>query len=359
MSTVLTSSGELQATLTVEDGTIVDIVPGGGPGRRELVAPGFIDLQVNGVDDVDCSDTDDDGWHRAGELLAATGVTGWLPTLVSQPLERYGPQLADIEAARRRRGPGPTVLGAHLEGPFLGGQPGAHRPDAIVPVDLGWLAALPETVRVVTLAPEQADANEAIEVLRDRGIVVSLGHSAADHATAVTAVDAGATMVTHLFNAMGPLHHRAPGLTGAALADDRVVAGLIADLVHVHPALLRTAFRTKGADRIALVTDGVGWRAGRLAALDIALVDGAPRLADGTLAGSALTMDQAVRNVVDAAGVDPLDAIRSASTTPARLLGDDTRGRITPGARADLVVLDRDDLSVRRTIVGGETVWEA
>lgn len=359
MSTVLTPGGERQATVTVEAGAIVDVVATSGPAGRELVVPGFVDLQVNGVDDVDCSDTDDDGWRRAGELLAATGVTAWLPTLVSQPLERYGDQLARIDARRRPGVPGPVVLGAHLEGPFLGDRPGAHRREAIVPIDRGWLDALPDTVRIVTLAPEQPDAVRAIGSLRGRGIVASLGHSAADHATAVAALDAGATMVTHLFNAMGPLHHRSPGLVGAALADDRVVAGLIADLVHVHPALLRTAFRAKGPDGIALVTDAVGWRAGRLAALDLALVDGAPRLADGTLAGSALTMDQAVRNLVDAAGIDPLDAIRAASTTPARVLGDDWRGQIRPGARADLVVLDRHDLSVRRTVVGGETVWEA
>lgn len=359
MSSVLTPAGEIQANLTIEAGTIVEITPGTGRSRHEIVAPGFVDLQVNGVDDVDCSDAGPDDWRRAGTVLAATGVTAWLPTLVSQPLDRYGPELGAIATAMRRPDPGPVILGAHLEGPFLGGSPGAHATEAIVPVDLPWLRALPDTVRLVTLAPEQGEAIAAVALLRDHGVVVSLGHSDADLATTLAAIDAGATMVTHLFNAMGPLHHRAPGMAGAALADDRVFVGLIADLVHVHPALLRVAYRTKGAERVALVTDAVGWRAGRLAALDIAVVNGAPRLADGTLAGSALTMDQAVRNLVDAAGVEPADAVRSASTTPADVLGDRSRGRIEPGARADLVVLDRDSLAVLRTIVDGRTVWEA
>ena len=370
---VLDGSGPARpAAITVEAGRIADVVDGRA-GGGELVAPGFVDLQVNGIDDVDCATAGPEDWSRADDLLAPTGVTAWLPTLVSRPLASYDRALASIEEARTRSGHRPAVLGAHLEGPFLGARHGAHRPDAIVPVDSGWLGRLPPTVRLVTIGPEQPAATEAIRSLAARGVVVSLGHSDADLETTLEAIDAGATMVTHLFNAMAALHHRRPGIAGAALSDDRVVAGLIADLVHVHPALLRTAFRAKGADGIALVTDSVGWRSGGMSersAADVprgdvapgdhvTVVDGAPRLADGTIAGSSSTMDQAVRNVVDRAGVTPADAIRAASTTPARVLGDSTRGRIAPGARADLVVLDAGDLTVRRTIVGGVTVWEA
>ncbi|HEU5081780.1 MAG TPA: amidohydrolase family protein [Acidimicrobiales bacterium] len=348
--------------VAVDGGRIDAVRPGPDPGDGSLLAPGFVDLQVNGVDDVDVAVADGADWDRLAALLAPTGVTAWLPTLVSRPLDRYGAPLARIAAAALGAAHGaaaPVVLGAHLEGPFLGARLGAHDPRSVVPLDLQWLAALPPTVRLVTLAPEQAGADEAIRELVARGVVVSLGHSGADVATTSAAVDAGARMVTHLFNAMAAVHQREPGIAGAALADDRVVAGLIVDLVHVHPALVRTAFRAKGAAGIALVTDAVAWRAGHLAALEVRLVDGAPRLADGTLAGSALTMDAAVRNAVHVAGVPVADALRAASTTPAEVLGDADRGRIAAGARADLVLLDAERLAVRRTLVGGEVVWEA
>jgi len=344
--------------VTVVDGVIDDVRPAADPGDGSVLSPGFVDLQVNGMDDVDVAIADGPDWDRLDGLLAATGVTAWLPTLVSQRLERYGPALARIAGARARTGARPTVLGVHLEGPFLGDRTGAHDPRAVIPIDGAWLADLPDVVRLVTLGAEQHDALGAIAVLTGRGVVASIGHSGAPADRATEAFDAGATMVTHLFNAMAPLHQREPGVGGAALADDRVTAGLIADLVHVHPALLRTAFRTKGAGRIALVTDAVAWRAGHLAAADVTLVDGAPRLADGTIAGSALTMDLAVRNVVEAAGIPLADALTAASTTPAAVLGDRGRGRIERGARADLTVLDRDDLTVRRTLVAGEAAWE-
>lgn len=353
-------AGALHGAVEVEvaDGRIAAVRPGADPGDGSLLAPGFIDLQVNGVDDVDVARARDADWDRLDDLLAATGVTAWLPTLVTRPLDRYASPLGRIAEARDRAGPRPAVLGAHLEGPFLGERPGAHDRSSIVAPDLAWLGALPDVVALVTLAPEAAAAVEAVRVLIGRGIVVSLGHSGADVATTTAAIDAGARMATHLFNAMAPLHQREPGIAGAALADDRVVVGLVADLVHVHPALLRTAMRAKGAERVALVTDAVAWRAGHLAALEVALVDGAPRLADGTIAGSALSMDQAVRNLVDAAGVPRADALVSATTTPADVLGASDRGRIEVGARADLVVLGEDDLAVRRTLVSGHTVWE-
>jgi len=340
------------------DGRIAGVRPSTDPGDGTLLAPGFVDLQVNGVDDVDVADAGERGWRRLGALLAATGVTAWLATVVTRPLDRYDAPLRGVAEARAIDA-GPVVLGAHLEGPFLGGRPGAHDPRAIVPFDHGWLAGLPDVVRMVTLAPELPGACQAIRALVDRGIVASLGHSAADAATAEAAIEAGARMATHLFNAMAPLHQREPGIAGAVLADDRVVAGVIADRVHVHPALLCTAFRAKGPRRIALVTDAVAWRAGHLAGAGVSLVDGAPRLADGTLAGSALTMDGAIRNVVDAAHVPLGDALVAASTTPATLLGAHDRGLVEVGRRADLVLLERDGLSVVRTLVAGRVVHEA
>ena len=210
---------------------------------------------------------------------------------------------------------------------------------------------------MVTIAPEQAGAIDAIAALGSRGVVASLGHSSADFLAATAAADAGARMVTHLFNGMGPLHHRTPGLAGAGLVDDRLVAGIIADLVHVHPALLTTAFRVKRGRGIALVTDAVAWRSPHLTGqLDVSLVDGAPRLADGTLAGSCLTMDQAIRNVVTTVGVDLVDAIHAAATTPADVLGA-TRPRPHRRRRPSRPRGTGRRLCVRRTVVGGVTVW--
>ena len=326
----MTPSGFLSpGTIEIEDGRIVDVREGGRNALDVTLAPGFVDVQVN-------------DWAQLEPGLLAQGVTAWCPTLVTSQIESYAAELDTIAA--RQPDSAPAILGAHLEGPFLGGAPGAHPVDLLRPLDAEWIAALPDVVRLMTIAPELDGAPDVIAALVGRGVVVSLGHSTATYEQTLAALDAGATMVTHLFNGMGPLHHRTPGLLGAALTDRRVYAGLIADLVHVHPAAIALAFAAKGADRIVLVTDAVAWPHP---------IDDAPRLADGTLAGSCLTMDRAIANVVRHAGVALPDAIRAASTTPADLMGATDRGRIASGARADLVALD-DDLRVVTTWIAGE-----
>lgn len=294
---------------------------------------------------------DDAGWERINGLLVDQGVTSWLPTLISAPLDVLDTRIANL--SRRLAGPaGPDALGLHLEGPFLGGARGAHPGIAPAEVDVGWLAALPSTVRLMTIGPECEGAADAVRLLAERGIGISLGHTTASAAETERAVDAGARLFTHAFNASGRLHHREPGALGVALSDDRVAVSLIADGVHVDPRVLRIAWRAKGAARVVLVTDAAGWRAGRLGDAGVTLVDGAPRLADGTLAGSALRMDAAVRFCVDVVGIDLVDVLAAASANPARALGLDDRGSITPGRRADLVALT-DDLQVETTWVAG------
>ena len=330
------------AEVEVEDGriTAVDSV---ASAPDCTLAPGFVDVQVNGVDDIDVAAARDEDWDRLDAMLEQTGVTTWCPTLVTAPLEEM--------AARAGRVPSrPSIAGVHLEGPFLGGRPGAHPRELLVPIDADWLAALPENVCLVTLAPELDGAVDAVRSLAARGVTVSLGHSAASVDQVRTCVDAGARMVTHLFNGMPALHHRDPGVVGAALTDDRLVAGLIADLVHVDPIAIDIAFRAKPW-RIALVTDAVAWRAARIGRIEITHDGRAPRLPDGTLAGSSLTMDVAIRNVVSDSHVTVEAALTAASTTPTQLLGLRDRGRIAVGCRADLVELD-DALVVRR-------VWRA
>ncbi len=352
-SVVVTPTGILErGRVVVEDGRIVDVGPVSGadsvPDR--VLAPGFVDLQVNGHDDVNCATAADDDWRRMDGLLLAQGVTAWCPTLVTAPLENFASPLERIGAAMARPAAGrPEILGAHLEGPFLGGAPGAHRREHLAPIDLEWLAWLPPVVRVVTLGPELDLAVDAVRLLADKGILVSLGHSTADARQVGDAVDAGARLVTHLFNGMGPLHHRNPGLLGVALADDRLTPSLIADGVHVGIEALRLAARAKGRGRWILVTDAVAWRG----EVRTSMVDGAPRLADGTIAGSALTMDAAIRRMVHEAAIPLADAVAAASTTPADLLRRHDLGRLAPGARADIVVLT-PDLAVDEVLLAGD-----
>jgi N-acetylglucosamine-6-phosphate deacetylase len=311
-----------------------------------FLAPGFVDLQVNGTGTIDFATATTDDVVTALDELAGGGCTACVPTLVSAPLESYADALTRLAAARSQR---PTqLLGVHLEGPFLGGAPGAHPPDLVRPMALDWLLDLCEhfgdLIRIVTLAPEADDELRATKALAARGIVVALGHSVVDYEGARAAADAGARMVTHLFNGMGPLHHRAPGLPGAALDDRRLVPSLIADFVHIHPVVVRLALEAR-ADAV-LVTDAVGIIG------NMQRRDGAAYLPDGTLAGATVTMADVVRNVATL-GFAPATVCCHAGGNPARVLGAREYGRIAPGARADLVALDPETLSLRQVWLGG------
>jgi len=339
------------AWVTLADGRIVATGSGAGPPAAldlgdALLLPGFVDMQMNGTGDVDFATASVERIVSAVDALVARGTTGLLLTICSTSLDAYDAILdraAEVRAARPE-----VVLGVHLEGPFLGGAPGAHPPAVLRPADLGFVRHLDDAfgdlVRVVTLAPEADPGLAATRALAQRGVVVSLGHSTVDFDGARAAADAGARMVTHLFNGMGPLHHRAPGLPGAALDDTRLVPSLIADFVHVHPAMVKLTL-TARADAV-LVTDAVA------TAPPLVERDGAAYLADGTLAGSTLTMDEALRNVVSV-GVPIARAARHTGANPARVLGFNDRGRVTPGARADLVALDPGTLAVRTVWVAG------
>jgi N-acetylglucosamine-6-phosphate deacetylase len=353
-SRVLTPSGMVDDAVVVidGDGIITGVEVASGPVPDRVIAPGFVDVQVNGVDDVDCSRADGADWERLDHLLLAQGTTTWCPTLITAPLDRFDAPLQRIAAAMSRpEAPRPTIAGAHLEGPFLGGAPGAHPPKHIVPIDMAWLEALPRHVVMLTLGAEQPQAEAAIRLLRERGVLVSIGHTTASHDDVEIAVAAGAQMATHLFNGMTGLHHRTPGVAASVLLHPTCAASVIADGVHVHARMLQLAARLLGRDRMLLVTDAVAWRAGTVGAIGMELRDGAPRLPDGTLAGSAVTMDEAVRTCVDA-GIDLEHALVAASTVPARLLGLDDRGLIAPGRRADLVLLS-PGLEVEATMVAG------
>jgi N-acetylglucosamine-6-phosphate deacetylase len=336
----------------VDRGAVVSVEPIASAAADRWLVPGFIDLQVNGIDDIDVTTADGAAWDRLDMLLLAQGVTTWCPTLVSMPRDRYDAPLRRIAAAMDRPSTGrPAIAGAHLEGPFLGRSPGAHRPELIVPIDLEWLAALPRSVRVVTLAAEQPLAAAATRQLTAAGCLVSIGHTQASEAEFDAAVAAGARLTTHLFNGMSGLHHRSPGVAAFALTNSAVSASLIADGVHVHPRMLRLAGAALGADRMVLVTDAVAWRAGSVGGGPIELRDGAPRLPNGTLAGSSVTMIEAIRTCV-AAGIDADHAFLAATTNPARLLGEPRRGALRPGHRGDMVAVS-PNLDIEQVWVSG------
>jgi N-acetylglucosamine-6-phosphate deacetylase len=327
-----------------------------------IVTPGLIDLQVNGGFGFEVG-ADAAALRALAERLPVTGVTAFLPTLVSLAADQYPAALDAFEAAVGTVGAsgGATPLGLHLEGPLLSpARAGAHDRaaiDAATP-ELIERAAARGCVRLVTVAPERPGALALIARLRAQGVTLSLGHTDATAAELSAGIDAGASMVTHLYNAMSPFSHRAPGTAGAALTDNRVVAGLIADGVHVDPLAIKLALAAKGCGRLALVTDATaaaGLGPGRHQLGGVAIVsDGkAARLASNpmTLAGSTLTLDQALRNFVSFTGAAIEDAFATVTSVPARLLGASDRGRLAPGARADLVLWS-DALEVEATFFG-------
>ena len=361
--------------VSIADGRITGVGAGPPPGTPDLVLaagillPGMIDLQLNGGYGTDLAAVDAAGWARLAGRLPETGATAFLATFTSAPVADLARALGSAgELVAAGPLPGARVLGVHLEGPFLASaRAGAHRREWLVPPDSAavgeLLAAGAGVLRLVTLAPELAGGLAAVARLAAAGLVVSIGHSDATAAQTAAAAGAGARMVTHLFNAQRPFHHREPGVIGQALTDHRLTCGLIADPNHVSPVACALAFAA-AAGRICLVTDAAGaagMRPGRylLGGQEITVAgsgpDRVPRLANGTLAGSVLRMDEAVANTVAAGVALPL-AVAAATRIPADLIGRPDLGRLAPAAAADLTWLG-DDLRARATWVAGDLVY--
>ncbi|TQV83682.1 N-acetylglucosamine-6-phosphate deacetylase [Denitrobaculum tricleocarpae] len=328
-----------------------------------VLAPGFIDAQVNGGGGVLLNEQPDlEGAATIARTHRSYGTTGLLPTLITDAPDITARAIAAVrEAIAAKAAPG--VIGLHLEGPFLApGRKGAHSEGLIRKMaddDVEQLLSTGLETLLITVAPDQVEP-KLIRRLVDGGVTVSLGHSDADYETLCAAVDAGARGVTHLFNAMSPLSHRAPGMVGGALDRGELWCGIIADGHHVHPAVLRAALRAKaGPGRLFLVTDAmptVGCAQDQfvLNGRRVLRKDGQVTLEDGTLAGSDLDMAQAVRFAMDELALPPSEALRMASLYPAQFLGlGDRFGALRSGYRADLVLLD-DDWRVRRTWIAGD-----
>ena len=351
--------GELvPGDVAVEDGRVTEVaLTRRGTG---IAVPGLVDLQVNGIAGVDLLGADADGYATAGAALAAAGVTAYLPTFVTAP----EPELVEAVRAVPDDAPGPRILGAHLEGPFLSPvRLGAHDPAARLDPDpqlaVRLLAA--GRVRLVTLAPELPGALDLIDLLHERGVTVSLGHSDASAREAHAAFDRSVGTVTHAFNAMRPLGHRDPGLVGAALARPDVIVQAIVDGVHLDDDVVRLLWRAKDGG-LALVSDsvaaaGLGDGAFTLGGLPLVVSGGVARRADGTLAGSTSDLASAVRRLVSL-DVPLALALEAASAVPAAILREAGLGRLAVGLPADIVVLD-DALQVVRTVVGGVEVYRA
>lgn len=358
---VLLADGEFHAArLEIAHGHIRSISPLGrheSPTTDLTLAPGFVDLQVNGIDDVDVWSTarasDAVAWGRINNLLLDQGVTSWCPTLVTAPLEWYSSAISFL-SLQKPDAYLPHVIGVHLEGPYLGSAFGAHRAQYVREPDLQWLTNVADNVALMTLGAEVIGAPEACALLASRGCVISVGHSRPTRQQFNACVQAGASLVTHLFNAMSGVHHRDPGLATWALTDDRVYSSLIADGVHVNPEVIALAFAAKPS-QIVLVTDAVAWRAGSAGKVQLALRDGVPRLEDGTLAGSAVTMPEALKICVSQANVSVAQAVMAASAHPAKVMGLADRGRLQGGYVADIVGLT-DDLEVSAVWMSGQRV---
>lgn len=361
-ATVLRDGAWATGDLVCRDGLVVDGATAGGEDRDRqevdgtgfLVVPGFVDLQCNGGLGIHLTEQPERIWELAA-ALPRWGVTAWLPTIVTAPEGAIDAALAALAAGPPEGWRGAVPVGLHIEGPFLSPTSrGAHSEPLLRPPTLAAIAGWSRHsgVAVVTLAPDLPGATEVLSELVARGVVVSLGHTPVTAAGATQAVDAGARWVTHLFNGMASLHHREPGLVGVALTDERVHVGLIADGVHVHPTVVALVQRAVGP-RLTLVTDAVA-ALGRTASPE----PGGVRLADGTLAGGDVPMDQAVRNLVAFSGCSSEVALHAATAAPSTVLADVARGRLAPGARADLVLLT-PDLQVVSTWVGGELVHDA
>lgn len=327
-----------------------------------LVSPGWIDLQINGGFGHDFTQDPASLWDVAAEM-PRFGTTAFLMTIVSAPLETYQRALEIWRAGPPDGWRGAEPVGLHLEGPFINpGKKGAHNPAYLRQPELQPIErwSVENGVRMVTLAPELPGADVLVRELRRRGIVVSAGHSQATYEQAQAAFDAGLNTGTHLFNTMPALEHRAPGLAGALLANPQVVVSLIADNLHVHPAMLKLAWQAKGSRGLVLVTDAMAALgeppgAYQLGDLEATVNGNAARLSDGTLAGSLLTQDVALRNMIEASGAQMADIIPSLSTTPAALLNLQQKGVVRPGADADLTLVTPQG-EVVMTIARGKIV---
>jgi N-acetylglucosamine-6-phosphate deacetylase len=364
--TLITPDGPTGGHIHLQGGKIIAVAPTDDAidTNSSIVSPGLIDIQTNGGWGHDFTADPSTIWE-VGAMLPSTGVTAFLPTIVTAPYEVSREAIAVVSAGPPADYEGASVLGLHIEGPWISPDwKGAHIQEHLRSPDKDIAAewAVSGAVVMVTLAPELEDATEVANILSRSGVVVSAGHSGADYSTAESALDGAWGAVTHLYNQMSGFDHRAPGLVAAALNSDRP-CGVIVDGLHSASGALQLGWNRLGPDRMILITDsmaatGLGEGSYSLGDLDVTVGPDGPRTPDGRLAGSVLTMDAAVRNLSQWTTATFPEAVTSASTTPAETIGASSRGRLEHGADADIAIFDPDG-NVEFTLIGGRVVYEA
>jgi N-acetylglucosamine-6-phosphate deacetylase len=351
--------------LTTEDGfEVVDI-----PSHYKVI-PGFIDTHIHGVNSADTMDATKDALHQMSKALPGEGTTSFLATTITQDNKAIEEALVNVgDYIRNQQSPGKAeIIGIHLEGPFVsakraGAQPLKHIVDPDLENLKKWDTLSGENIRVVTLAPEQAGGIEMIRYLREKSIIASIGHSDATYEQVIEAVKAGVNNVTHLFNQMRGIHHREPGVVGAALLHDELKAEIIVDGIHVRPEMVKLAYQQKGKEGLILITDSMRAKCLKngqydLGGQEVTVKDGKAVLEDGTLAGSILKLGEAVKNIQTFTGCSLEDAIVMASVNPAKQLNIyDKKGSIAEGKDADIVILD-GSLEVFMTFCRGERAFD-
>jgi len=356
-------------TVYIEGGRIAKVFLGvdksGENLEGKIIGPGLVDLHIHGLKGHDVNTGTAEALLSLARELVRYGVTAFIPTAVTAPHEellRISKAVAEAVELQRAGEKGARILGLELEGPYINPERrGAQNPEFIRPPNwkefLEYWRASNGKIRTITVAPELPGALAFIEKVRSLGVVVSLGHTNATYEEAKAAILTGATRITHLFNAMPPIHHRCPGIVLASL-ESRMHLGIIADLVHISAPVLRFVWKVSGEGRIFLMSDAIsaaGLEDGyySLGGLKVQVRSGVARLTDGTLAGSTLTMDQAIRNLL-AIDIPLMDSWIMGSYTPAQACREPSIGLLRPGMMADLVVLDAESLKVERVYVGGQ-----
>lgn len=367
---IITPSEVLENHVLVVDGDKISSIEMAVPENTEIIdarglyiAPGFIDVHIHGALGADVMDGTHDAIKTIAGAIAKYGTTAFLPTTLTMGRKELEKSLTVIRAAKAENLNGATVLGAHLEGPFINPKyKGAQNENFIAPPDYDWVAGFSDVIKLITLAPEM-DPNFAFikKIKAETAITLSIGHSDASYDLASDAIDCGCSHITHLFNGMTGLHHREPGILGAALVHD-VFAELIADKIHVNKHLFQFVLNNKGSQRLVLITDSM--RAGcmkdgtyELGGQFAVVRDNAARLPDGTLAGSVLTLNKAVYNFYQNTNATLPEAIKLASLTPATSIKvNDRKGCLTVGKDADVILLD-DEFNCHLTMVNGQVVY--